>query len=256
MSAIDAAYDEAVKTVESCARKIDRACTDIANKVNWALKFVPDPLDGRIRAEMAKLTEKQKDSEVMFSDLWLERGSAGALRDAASAWTANVGAVASEHSFQLQFATLPSNGKWTGPAQQAYRPIVDLNSRVLGDFKNWTDDLNSTLNDLADALKAYWIAIGIEAVGCAATLAGCAIASGAVATLPATIATAVGAIIAFWLAVGGATVLYHNVLDAMQAKLEKITAINGTQGRWPHAGADLSDASVLDDDESDWEPVP
>jgi hypothetical protein len=253
MSVVDAAYDEAVKTVESCVKKIQRAYNDIAHKVSWALKFLPDPLDKQVRTEMGKLHDKYKEHEVMMADLWLERGSAGALRDAANEWVLKVGGVASKQSTELAFAAMPSNGVWEGDAQKAYRPIVDLHSRVLNDFFNWNGDLSDTLNALADALKVYWVAIAIDAVGCAVALAACAVAGETVVALAAAIVAAVGAIVAFWVAVAGHTVLYHNTLDALEGKLVKIRAINGEDARWPHGAADLSDASVLDGDKSGWE---
>jgi hypothetical protein len=249
MSAIDAAYDEAVKTVESCAKKFQRAYDDIADKVDLALKFLPGQLEQRIRESMTKLTAEHSDSKVRFMDLWLERGSAGALRDAASEWNLKVGAVASKYSLQVSFAQLPSKEDWDGPAQRAYRTIVDQQSKVLGDFNTMIADLNTILNDLADALKAYWISIAIEATACAGVLAGCAVASAAVATIPATIATAIGAIVGFWIFVAAATVLYHNVLDANESKLEKILAINGTEGDWPKA-------SLGDGNTDGWTPNP
>jgi uncharacterized protein YukE len=248
MSATDAAYEEAVKTVESCAKKFQKAYDEIADKVDLALKFLPGQLEQRIRDSMTKLTAEHGDSKVRFMDLWLERGSAGALRDAASEWTLKVGAVASGYSTQVSFAQLPSKEDWSGPAQVAYRSVVDQQSKLLGDFKTVVDDLNSILNDLADALKAYWVSIAIEATACAGVLVACAVGSAAVATLPATILTAVGAIVGFWIFVAGATVLYHNVLDANEAKLKSILAINGTEGKWP--------AASVEESTSGWTPNP
>jgi uncharacterized protein YukE len=249
MSAIDAAYEEAVSTVESCAKKFHRAYNDIADKVDLALKFVPGQLEQRIREAMAEFTAEHRKSEVLFADLWLERGSAGALRDAGSEWNLQVKAVASDHSVRISFPQLPSKEAWRGTAQIAYRTVVDQQSKMLGDFVTQIDDLNDVLNDLADALKYYWVSIALEATACAGVLAACAVASTLVVSIPATIVGAIAAIVGFWAFVAGATVLYHNVLDANKAKLEKIRAVYGTAGEWPKA-------SVGNGSTAGWEPNP
>ena len=50
--------------------------------------------------------------------------------------------------------------------------------------------------------------------------------------------------------------MFYNSLDNNEAKLETLTSQFREDGTWPAATADLSDASVLDEDKtSDWEPI-
>jgi hypothetical protein len=254
MTDLDAAFEEAIRTVEDGIKKLRKAWDEIVDNVNFALKFLPGYLEGQIRKAMGDLTAEYDGADNWLADLLLERGSAGALRAAASSWNSDVATVAGTHVRQLSFGQLPSNGSWSGPAQIAYRSVVDLQTKVLGETRQLIDDLGSTLNDLADALKVFWCAIAVAVGALVMAMVAAGVATGTGVGIPAAIATALGAVVAFWSAVGTATVLYQNVLDANKGKLGRIAAANGADTGWPKATADLSDASVLDGDDSDWTP--
>jgi uncharacterized protein YukE len=251
----DGAFDDAVTSVEAGVKKLKKAWKDIEHNLNWALKFLPDSLADQIRKGVAEARTEYKDADGWLLDYVTERGSAGALRDAASDWTTKVSAHASDHALKLSFAQLPSNGRWSGPAQVAYRSVVDSQTKILGEVAQLIGDLSDTLNTVADALKVFWVAIATATAGLCAAMICLGIATGTGVGAPVAIPAAIVAIVSFWGLVAGAVALFHNGLDAQNGKLEKILAHNGAEGVWPPVTAEMSDASVLDDDrKSDWEP--
>jgi uncharacterized protein YukE len=253
-SVVDTAFEDAVRTIESAITKLKQAWDEIVDHVNLALRILPGYLEDQLRKSMQRLTAEYRSADVWLLDQLLERGSPSALRQTASDWNTEVGGPASDHAQRLAFAQLPSNGKWSGTAQAAYRSVVDLQTKTLGDLKGLTDETQSTLNDIADALKVYWVGIAVAVASLAAAMVCCGVATGTGVGAPAAVQIAIGAVIAFWAAVVGATVLFDNSLDAITGKLERLTTQNGSEGRWPPATADISDATVSDDDPSDWIP--
>jgi hypothetical protein len=251
----DAAFEEAVQSVEDAIKKLKKAWKEIVDNVNWALKFLPGPVGEKLRNGITEVRGEYKDADIWLLDHVLERGSAGALRDVASDWSTKIGDATSARSKNLALGQLPSNGQWSGPASLAYRTVVDVQTRTLDEFTELTHDLAGILNDIADALKLFWIAIATEAALLAVAMialgAATATGVGAIVAIP----TALGAIVAFWAAVATAVILFHNSLDSNKGKLDGTTAkYGGAESRWPAATANMSDATVADDDPSDWIP--
>ncbi len=256
-SALDNAFEEAVRAIESAVKKIRQAWEDIVDHVNFALRILPGYLEERLRRSMERATAEYRDADVWIWDILLERGSASAVRQAAGDWNAKVGEVASNQSKLLAFGQLPSNGLWSGPAQLAYRSVVDLQSQTLVELKAMTDKAQNTLNDIAEAIKTFWVKIAVTVLVLEGAMVGVAIATATGVLAPAAIVALIVAIVGFWTAVAEFTNDFHNKLDSKKAELEQQTAQNGAEGQWPPLNADLSDATVRDDptpDASDWTP--
>lgn len=256
MGSGDGAFDDAISSIESALKKMRKARGDIIDHVNWALKFLPGGVADQVRKATQKLDGEVSKSENSILDLLLERGSPAALREAASQWNSKVAEVAGNQAVELALAKMPSNGKWKGDAQLAYRSAVDQQNKALTDLRGVLDELNSTVNDIADALKNFWIAIAAAVVMLCAAMMVCALETIGVITIEAAITTGLGAVALFVTGVHTAESIFDNALDSNKAKLEKLITANGAEGTWPAPAADFGDASVLDDDKkSDWEPI-
>jgi uncharacterized protein YukE len=256
MGGIDGAFDEAISSIESARKKMGKAWGDIVDHVNWGLKFLPDSIGDQVRKATQKLGGEYKKSDGWILDTLLERGSPDALRDAADLWNNKFRAVVSDYVKDLDFAAMPSNNKWKGNAQLAYRSIVDQQNKALTELRDVLKDLNPTLNDIADAIKYFWVAVAAAVILFAGAMVVCALETIPVVTIPPAILTAIGAVAALWAAIGVAVIMFHNSLDNNEAKLSGLTTQFRQDGTWPVPAADISDASVLDEDKtSDWEPI-
>lgn len=98
----------------------------------------------------------------------------------------------------LAFAKMPSNGKWKGDAQLAYRSVIDQQNKALTDLKGVLDELNSTVNDIADALKNFWIAMAAAVILLCGAMMVCALETIGVITIEAAITTGLAAVASSW----------------------------------------------------------
>jgi uncharacterized protein YukE len=249
-------FDEAISSIESARKKMAKAWKDIVNHVNWGLKFLPDSIGDQVRKATQKLGGEYQKSDGWILDQLLERGSPDALRDAGDVWNEQIKAVVSDYVEGLAFAEMPSNNRWKGTAQLAYRVIVDQQNKALAELRDVLDKLNTTLNDIADAIKYFWVAVAAAVIIFAAAMVVCGLETVGLITIPAAITTAIAAVAAFWAAISTALIMFHNSLDNNEAKLEGLTTQFPQDGAWPAPTSDISDASVLDlDGESEWEPI-
>jgi uncharacterized protein YukE len=255
MGSGDGEFDEAISSIESALKKIRKARGDIIDHVNWALKFLPGGIADQVRRATQKLDGEVSKSENSILDLLLERGSPAALREAASQWNNKVRQAASDNARDLAFAKMPSDGNWKGDAQLAYRTVVDDQNKALTELKGIPGDLSSTLNDIADALKTFWIEIAAAVTLLAGAMMVCALETIGVITIEAAITTGIAAVALFVAGVMTAENLFHTALDNNKAKLEGLTSQNSEDGTWPAVTATMSDATVLDGNDSKWEPI-
>jgi hypothetical protein len=83
----------------------------------------------------------------------------------------------------------------------------------------------------------------------------CALEVLGIVTAEAAVMTAIGGVAAFFGTTITAYSMIHGALDGHKAKLDGLITKFHQDGTWPVAAADISDASVLDGDETtDWEP--
>jgi len=255
MGGVDGAFDEAISRIESARKKMGKTWDDIVDHVNWAMKFLPDSVADQVKKATQKLGGDYHKADGWLLAELVERGSPSALRHAAEVWTKQVEAVAGNYATDLGFGSMPSNNKWKGPAQLAYRSIIDQQTKALSDFQGELGKLNTTLNDIADAVRNFWVAIAGAVLLMAAALVVCALEVLGIVTAEAAITTAIGGVAVFFGTTFTAYSMIHGALDGHKATLDGLVTKFHQDGTWPAAAADISDASVLDgDNTSDWEP--
>jgi uncharacterized protein YukE len=234
---VDTAFEEACNEVDDLLRKLTDAWNDIVDGVNTVLSILPGFLEGPVKGAFNSVSAKVSQVFDDMRQLITERGSASAIRTAAESWNTDVGGRASTQAGLLTKEALETDNEWTGDAADRYGEAVTSQGRALTQIKTITDTLQTTLNEIATALKVYWVAIAIAFGTYVALMIGCIIGA---ATVVATFSTN-----------------FANTLDEKKAKIDQQTTMDGAfaNGTWPPAAADqMSDASVRDGDKSDWTP--
>ncbi|MGH3934444.1 MAG: WXG100 family type VII secretion target [Pseudonocardiaceae bacterium] len=255
--AVDTAFDEALNRVSELFEKLKGAWDDIVDGVNHVLSILPGFLEGPVKSACQKCSSKVAEVFDEITKLFNERGSASALRTAGESWNEQVGRRASTQAGLLTKEALETDNEWTGDAADRYGEAVTAQGKALTQIKTITDNLQTTLNEIASALRAFWIGIAVAFGAYVASMIGCIIgAATVVGTIPSLIA-ALGFSVTFLGAVATLSNNFANSLDEKKAKLEQQSTMDGqfVNGNWPHAVADkMSDASVRDGDKSDWTP--
>lgn len=266
---VDTEFEGAVRFVENAIETVRNAWNDIVAAVRAAIAAFPilaEPLMDDFNALTAKVTEA-------LDFLWklvTERGDATAIRQVGSDWTTAVGGPVNEQAADLHPGGMPSTGQWSGVAATKYFQVVLNQRQALMDVKPITDDLQLTLNEIADAIKTFWTFLAVETAGWVAMMVACA--------FTAALGGIAAALIASVTYVGLVTKHSNdlaNTLDTKKAKLEQLSTAGGSfasgpppgfvgpvapdanKPRWPSVpSTDLGDASVLDEDGvSDWTPT-
>ncbi len=254
---VDTAFEEACNKVDDLLQKLTDAWNDIVDGVNHVLSILPGFLEGLVKDAFNKVAAKVTQVFDDMQQLITERGSASAIRTAAASWNTEVGGRASTQAGLLTKEALETDNEWTGDAADRYGEAVTSQGRALTQIKTITDTLQTTLNEIASALKVFWVGIAIALGTYVALMIGCIIgAATVVATVPSLLA-ALGFSVAFLGAVVTLGNNFGNTLDEKKAKIDQQTTMDGSfaNGTWPAATADqMSDASVRDGDKSDWTP--
>ncbi len=255
--AADAAFEGALTKVSELFEKLKGAWDDIVDGVNRVLRILPGFLEGPIKSAFKKCSSKVGEVFDEVTKLFSERGSASALRAAAEGWNEQVGHRASTQAGLLMKEALETDNEWTGDAADRYGEAVTAQGKALAQIKTITDVLQTTLNEIASALSAFWTGILVYFGVYVALMIGCivGICSG-VGTVPSLLA-ALGFSAAFLERVTTLSANFANTLDEKKAKIEQQSTMDGqfANGEWPSAVADkMSDASVRDGDKSDWTP--
>ena len=255
--AVDAAFEEALTKVSELLEKLRGAWNDITNGVNHVLSILPGFLEGPVRSAFDSASSKVSEVFDEIVKLFTERGSASALRTAGESWNEQIGRRASTQAGLLVKEQLETDNEWTGDAADRYNEAVLAQNKALTQVKTVTENLQTVLNEIASALKVFWVGIAIAFGSYIASMIGCIIgAATVVAAIPSLIA-ALGFSITFLAAVATLSINFANALDEKKAKLDQQATMDGqfTGGNWPPAATDkLSDASVKDGDKSDWTP--
>jgi uncharacterized protein YukE len=254
---VDTAFEEALTRVGELVTKLNGSWNDIVNGVNHVLGILPGFLEGPIKSAFEKCSQKVSEVFDEIQKLFTERGSASALRTAAESWNEQIGHRASTQAGLLVKEQLDTDNEWTGDAADRYGEAVTAQNKALTQIKTITENLQTTLNEIASALKVFWVGIAIAFGTYVALMIGCIIgAATVVGTVPSLVA-ALGFSVAF---LGGVVTLsnnFANTLDEKKAKLDQQSTMDGqfANGEWPSAVTDkMSDASVKDGDKSDWTP--
>lgn len=251
-AAADSRFEVAVASIAAAVEKVNAVWPDIVAAVHQAVAATP-ALGATLGGALAELSAHVTDVVNVLSRLVSERGDVAAIRQAGSDWNTAVGRVAAEQAGRVGLGQLPSYGLWSGAAATRYTQVALGQKQALADVKTTTDALQTTLNEIADALTGFWVLVAGETAAWLATMIVCA-----VTTALGGVAAAIVASVVF-----GGTVLkqeadFVSLLDSKRAKLEQLTTLDGTypNGQWPPAVDNtLADATVHDGDASAWTPT-
>lgn len=256
--AVDTAFEDALTEVSELLEKLRDAWNDIVDGVNQVLSILPGFMEGPVKSACEKCSSKVTEVFNEITKLFSERGSASALRTAGESWNEQVGHRVSTQAGLLAKEALETDNEWTGDAAYRYGEAVTAQGKALSQIKTITDNLQTTLNEIASALRVFWVAIAVAFGSYVVLMIGCIVgACTVVGTIPSLIA-ALGFSVTFLGAVATFSNDFANTLGEKKAKLEQQSTMDGqfANGNWPPAVADkMSDASVRDGDKSDWTPT-
>jgi uncharacterized protein YukE len=232
-----AAFESAITEFDNGVEKLRGVWDDLVRGVNWVLGKLPGILAGKLRDMFAELAAKFTEAIDNMVKYATERGSAAAIIAAGDGWNTEVGNKASDQAGLLAKEALDTDNEWTGGAADRYTEAIAAQGRALNQFKTLTDNVQSTLNEIASALKNYWVAMAVAIAGYIIAMVAASIAMAAVATAPAGVVAAIAATITVIGTTATFSVAYGNTLAEKKAKLEQQTTMDGSfaAGSWPSA---------------------
>ncbi|MGH3875896.1 MAG: WXG100 family type VII secretion target [Actinophytocola sp.] len=244
---MDEVYEAAVDLVRNAIEQLKEIWNDFVEAFNKALKVVPGYLNPGLVHAMKKLSSWFGDMMEKVWKVYTERGSAGAVRAVAGDWNTEVGGKASTQAGLLVLGQLPTTGFWSGTAGSRYIHVVNGQNKALADVKTITDNLQTTLNEIAEAMRTFWRTLAVSVGGYVALMAGCAASAMFGVTAVVAIPAAVGFTVAFIGVLNDLTLDFSNALDAKEAKLRQLITTDSSfaSGAWPPSTADaLAEAAA------------
>lgn len=259
---VDEAYESAVRTFGDAITKIETTWEAFKITVKAAIEKLVQPLEAMALNLFAKVATKMTELILAVKKLWLDRGSASALREAASKWNDQIGNVISTLSSDGKLGQLSSTGYWSGVAASKYQRVTfDQNAALKAFNDSMTTPVHDFLQGVADAIKSFWVHMATAIGICVAAIIGATAIASPIGGLVAVLAAAV----ALFADVAINMTDLENTLDSKKGELERAVSTDNTtfaNRKWPAAtgatAADretFGDASVLDGDRSEWTPV-
>ncbi|PKW18484.1 hypothetical protein [Saccharopolyspora spinosa] len=258
MTAPAAQFESAFGKSNELLNRVQDEFEKMVSNVNSIADWLPDFVWRKVKDGIQEVSRLIDRLFKELTDFFTQPGSPGALWDAAKAWTEQVGAKTSELSASLKIDQLRTDNEWDGTAATAYKDSIASQQDSLKAIKSATDALDSSLNELAGAIIAFWVALGAAlATYVSAMIAAALACATAVGALPGVAAavTATGVVIAAVAAFATALATYLNTIKTQQASMRQQLANNDAfpGGKWPRSTTDISDASVTDGDDTDWQ---
>jgi predicted PurR-regulated permease PerM len=241
--------DSIIQQANQKLQEIQQKVQELFDKINGLLSWVPSFLSGvvdAIKDAVDKFNQKLQEFWTQVEKFFSEPGSPSALKQAAQAWENTVSKVISNVTGSLSTDQLQAENDWQGQAANAYKSTIPSQTAALNSIKGIADQVNTSLNDLAGAVIAFWVAIGAALLTFIVGLVGAIAACCTVVGTPAGIAAAVG-VIAVVLGLVTTAILtltsYLNSVSAEQASLGQKLNDNSTfpNGKWPVSTSDMSD---------------
>jgi uncharacterized protein YukE len=237
---MDAAFEAAVELVGDAIEQLKEIWNDIVSGVSKAIKELPAFQRPGLIWAMKKLGSWFSDMIEKVWKVYTERGSASAVRAVASDWNTDVGGKASTQAGQLTLGQLPTTGEWTGKAATRYVHVVNGQTKALTEVKAITEKLQTTLNEIADAMRSFWQALAVAVGSYVVAMAACAVSAMFGVTAVVAIPGAIGFTITFITVLSNLTLDFENALDSKEAALEQLITTDSafSAGNWPPSTAD------------------
>lgn len=249
--------DTTVAEINSKVKEIEQKIQEFFNQVNDSLSWVPSALDWVIKAvedAMKVFNEKLQKFWAEIRKFFEWMGNVPSLRAKADQWENKVAQPLGEVAGDIALNKLRAPIEWEGRAAEAYKGVVPAQADGLSGLKMLARQVQSSLDSLANALTAFYVALAVALATFIVGLVGAVAACSSVVGTPigaAEIAGVVGVVLSLITAATAAVVAFANSLATEQTSLtQKIHDVGNT---WPKSAlGDLSDGSVSDGDGSDW----
>lgn len=241
-------FSSIIDTVNQKIKEIQQKVKELFDKVNGLLSWVPSFLSGvvdTIKNALNALNQKLQEFWDQVNKFFTEPGWPPALKQAAQAWENHVSSTVSNIAGTLTTDQLQAENDWQGQAANAYKSTIPSQDNALNAIKTIADQINTSLNNIANAIVAFWVAIGAAlltfVVGLVAAIAACCTVVGTPAGIGAA-ATTVGVVLALVTAAIIALTTYINGVNSEQTTLTQKLNDNSTfpNGRWPVSTSDMS----------------
>ncbi|MGQ0576697.1 MAG: hypothetical protein ACT4RN_21225 [Pseudonocardia sp.] len=185
-------------------------------------------------------------------------GDPDALRAAGQVWADQIGGAASRLAGTATLDGVRADDHWSGVAADAYRNTLRPQQEALTTIKTVTDELDTTLNDLANAIFGFAVQVAAAALVLVAALAAASVIAAGVVTAPVAAALAAAAITAFGAFLTTVVLSLHDTAQTAAtnaAALERRVSNDAAFPRsdWPRSTTGISsDGSITDGDDTDW----
>lgn len=249
--------DTTVAEINGKVKEVEKKIQEFFDKVNDSLSWVPSALEWVIEAvedALKVFNEKLQEFWAEIRKFFEWMGDVPSLRIKADLWETKVSQPLGDVAGDIALNKLRAPIEWEGRAAEAYKGVVPSQADGLNGLKTLARQVQSSLDSLAGALTAFYVAIAVAlatfiiglvgAIAACATVVGTPIGAGEIAGV-------VGVVVGLITAATTAIVAFANSLTTEQTSLtQKIHDVGNT---WPKSALDdLSDGSVSDGDGSDW----
>jgi hypothetical protein len=171
--------------------ELEQKILEFINKVNDTLNWVPGFLSDLIQPikdGMAFLQQKAKEFWDRVNQLIDQPGSPDRLHQVGADWVAKVGNVVGDISGDIALDKLQANLDWQGRGAEAYKATVPAQVGGLNSVKDLANQLRSSLDNLANGIDTFWVAMGVAGGVFVAGAIGAIAAACTVVGIPAAIA--------------------------------------------------------------------
>lgn len=238
---------------------VNDTVTGIIHHAQSALRMLPPtiPSDPTLIG-LAELQRASNEVLAGIADVLNQAGDPGHLRATGATWANDIGATTSRLA---GFATLNGvrvDDHWTGTAADAYRNTLIPQTNALTAIKTTGDELDATLNDLANGIRDFWSAVSSALIALGVALLAAAATAATMITAPVGAGIGIAALVACGNAVNDARDAFVQVTNDTSSRAAEIQRrlTNDTafpSGAWPRAVTPISsDGSITDGDDTDW----
>lgn len=242
------------------AREIELRSDEFWAAVDEVLSWVPGPLGPLIepiRAGMAELGRKMQEFWDRVGKLFEQPGNADRLKQVGEQWATLVGDICNDIAGTITLDKMRTNIEWQGPAAESYKAQVPPQSEGLTTVKDIAGQVRTSLDNLANSIDSFWLAVKFALAGFAIAIVGAIAAACTVVGIPAAIGVIVAAVAAALGLVTAAVMALESHVNTIENEQTAIRQrVTDLADGWTMTDtAALSDASATDGDPSDWRPT-